>query len=321
MHIHIYAKWKAPPAAHNPSQPPECKSSRRPTSSHLDDIQSSLSPFKQQTQERLSKMISKPIWSLSRLAVRSRIPLSATLPARASPFLRSSPQACSQILSVQRHFSVGPVSRSAGETDSQLVDKLEAEISYEKDAESTEDPQWLKEFKADGTFQITDKPGSDEVTLTRKFGNEHIRIVFSCSDSETDEMNDELEEESEDDDKEAIGNCRIRTAISIMKPGKGGMVIDSSTDGASFDIENVSFYDDEKLALDETHESDWKRRGLYFGPTFIDLDEELQRSFAEFLEERAIGSELAAVVLDLADHKEQKEYVNWLDKMSKFIKA
>jgi len=266
-------------------------------------------------------MIAKPMFSLTRLAVRSRIPLSATLPARASPSLRSSPPAPSLVLTATRQFSVGPVSRSAGETDSQLVNKLEAEITYEKDAGSTDEPQWLKEFKADGTFKITDKPGSDEVILTRTFGNEKIRVAFSCSDSETDEMDEELEGEPEDDEKDAVGNCRIRTAISIMKPGKGGMVIDSSTDGATFDIDNVSFYDDEKLALDESSENDWKRRGLYFGPTFIDLDEELQQSFTDFLNERAIGSELAAIVLDLAEHKEQKEYVNWLDKMSKFIKA
>ncbi|KAH9462168.1 hypothetical protein H4Q26_017978 [Puccinia striiformis f. sp. tritici PST-130] len=266
-------------------------------------------------------MFSKPICSFSRLVVRSSVPLSAVLPARASHSLRSSPQASSLLFSAQRHFSVGPVSRSAGETDSKLVAKLKAEITYEEDAGSKDDPEWLKEFKADGTFEITDKLGSDEVVLTRKFGNENIRIAFSCSESDTNEMDEELEVEPEEDGKDAIEDCRIRTAISIMKPGHGGMVIDSSTDGSTFDIDNVSFYDDEKLALDESYENDWKRRGLYFGPTFIDLDEELQQSFNDFLEERAIGSELAAIVLDLAEHKEQKEYVNWLEKMSKFIKA
>ncbi|PLW12592.1 hypothetical protein PCANC_25323 [Puccinia coronata f. sp. avenae] len=268
-------------------------------------------------------MITKPIFSITRLAVRSRIPLSASLSTRASSVLvRSSPQASSlTILSAQRHFSAGRISRSAGETDAQLVNKLEAEITFEKEADSADEPEWLTGFKADGTFKIVDKPGSDEVILTRTFGNEKIRIAFSCSDAETDEMDEELEGGPEDEDKEALGNCRIRTAISIMKPQKGGMVIDCSTDGTTFDIDNVSFYEDEKLALDESHENDWKRRGLYFGPTFIDLDEELQHSFTEYLNERAIGSELASIVLSLADYKEQKEYVNWLNKMSAFIKA
>ncbi|KAI9621796.1 hypothetical protein H4Q26_015562 [Puccinia striiformis f. sp. tritici PST-130] len=188
--------------------------------------------------------------------------------------------------SAQRHFSVGPVSRSAGETDSKLVAKLKAEITYEEDAGSKMTPNGSKN--------------------SRPTAHSNIRIAFSCSESDTNEMDEELEVEPEEDGKDAIEDCRIRTAISIMKPGHGGMVIDSSTDGSTFDIDNVSFYDDEKLALDESYENDWKRRGLYFGPTFIDLDEELQQSFNDFLEERAIGSELAAIVLDLAEHKEQK---------------
>lgn len=275
---------------------------------------------------RKFKMISKSIVSLSRQVVRTHLPLSASwAPSRATSstsFRSSLSQPLSlQTLAARRNFSAGAVSRSAGETDAQLVNKLDAEISYEKEAGSTDEPQWLTAFKADGTFKIVDKTGSDEVILNRTFGNENIRIAFSCSDSETDDLGDELDVELEDGDKEPLSNCRIRTAISIMKPGKGGLVIDSTTDGTSFDIDNVSFYDDEKLALDESSENDWKRRGLYFGPTFVDLDEELQQSFNDFLNERAIGSELAAIVLDLAEHKEQKEYVNWLNKMSKFIKA
>ncbi|CAH7671911.1 mitochondrial glycoprotein [Phakopsora pachyrhizi] len=220
-----------------------------------------------------------------------------------------------------RSFSSSSAKFSAGQNDTELINKLEAEIDYEKEAGLATEPEWLKSFKADGTFKIKDEAGSDEIVLTRKFGNEDIRIAFSCSDFEREEADEEIELESEEGEKGATGSCRIRTAISIMKPGKGGMVIDSTTDGTGFDIDNISFYDDDKLALDESSENDWKRRGLYYGPTFVDLDDELQNSFTEFLNERAIGPELAVIVLDLAEHKEQKEYVTWLNKMSNFIKA
>jgi hypothetical protein len=33
-----------------------------------------------------------------------------------------------------------------------------------------------------------------------------------------------------------------------------------------FVVENVSFYNDTKLATELTAEADWKRRGLYIGP-------------------------------------------------------
>ncbi|EGG11860.1 uncharacterized protein MELLADRAFT_101606 [Melampsora larici-populina 98AG31] len=257
-------------------------------------------------------MFNKSLISLSRQVLKSK-PARFTNLYQASSF---APQ-----LNRPTYFSTTSFNRSAGQADTELIGRLESEIEYEKEVESTKEPTWLKTFKADQTFTINDVPGSDEVSLTRTFGNEKIRILFSCSDIERMDEDEEIELESEDVEKEQIQNTRVRTAISIVKTGKGGMVIDSTTDGLSFEIDNVSFYDDEHLALDESSENDWKRRGLYIGPTFLDLDEELQSGFTQFLEERGIGSELAMVVANLAEHKEQKEYVSWLSKMGQFIKA
>jgi complement component 1 Q subcomponent-binding protein len=36
-----------------------------------------------------------------------------------------------------------------------------------------------------------------------------------------------------------------------------------------FLIENISFYEDAKLSQELTAEADWKRRGLYIGPTVL----------------------------------------------------
>jgi complement component 1 Q subcomponent-binding protein, mitochondrial len=76
--------------------------------------------------------------------------------------------------------------------DLALSQKLAEEISYEREAAAQEagEPEFLKAFKAQGTWQVTsdvcagrytftdgasqvvENPGADEVTLTRKFGNE-----------------------------------------------------------------------------------------------------------------------------------------------------
>lgn len=45
---------------------------------------------------------------------------------------------------------------------------------------------------------------------------------------------DEIELEEFEGEKEQVPSSRVRTAVSIVKPGKGGMVIDASTDGLSF---------------------------------------------------------------------------------------
>ena len=46
----------------------------------------------------------------------------------------------------------------------------------------------------------------------------------------------------------------------------GALSIDAVCQEGGFVVENVSFYNDAKLATDLTAEADWKRRGLYIGP-------------------------------------------------------
>ena len=46
----------------------------------------------------------------------------------------------------------------------------------------------------------------------------------------------------------------------------GALSIDAVCQEGTFAVENVSFYNDSKLATDLTAEADWKRRGLYIGP-------------------------------------------------------
>lgn len=96
-----------------------------------------------------------------------------------------------------------------------------------------------------------------------------------------------------------------------------------------FIVDNISFYNDKKLATELTAEADWKRRGLYIGPQvsevecscryriylcidtlavcqFDTLDVSVQDEFDKFLEERGINESLAFFVPEYAEFKEQK---------------
>jgi complement component 1 Q subcomponent-binding protein, mitochondrial len=73
-----------------------------------------------------------------------------------------------------------------------------------------------------------------------------------------------------------------------------------------FVIDNVSFYPDSALATELSAEADWKRRGLYMGPKFSNLDETVQSDFDTFIEERGLNTNLALFIPDLAEWKEQK---------------
>jgi len=106
----------------------------------------------------------------------------------------------------------------------------------------------------------------------------------------------------------------------------------------TFTIESISFYDDAKLGTDLTADADWKRRGLYMGPSFDTLDVSLQDEFHSFLKERGIDDSVAHFIPQFAEYKEQKvrqfflfdlgnlelilcaqEYVRWLKKVQGFI--
>jgi len=59
----------------------------------------------------------------------------------------------------------------------------------------------------------------------------------------------------------------------ITKPSSSALEITATAQDGTFFIDNVSVIPSQTLAKEESAEADWKRRGLYSGPAFQDLDE------------------------------------------------
>ncbi|KAI0761310.1 mitochondrial glycoprotein [Trametes elegans] len=247
----------------------------------------------------------------SRTATRSVA--RSVLAARVAPALAS------------RTFSVSARRLGEGASDVALAQRLGEELKYEKEAETPGEPDFLKAFKAQGTWAIEDTPGLDEVTLTRKFGNEDIRLIFSIADIQNvDEPElDEGEEAAEEgEEAESVNSYPIRCSFSFTKAGApGALTIDAMCQEGTFVIDNISYYNDAKVGTELTAEADWKRRGFYLGPQFDTLDLSLQDEFDKFLQERGINQTLAYFVPEYAEHKEQKEYVSWLKNVKDFVEA
>jgi len=209
-----------------------------------------------------------------------------------------------------------------GTTDGDVSAKIAEELAYEKEAAIAEEPEFLKEFKTAGIWTLEDKPGNDEVTIHRKFGNEHIRLIFSIADLQNAEDNLEPPEGEEGSSEDTEGSYPLRCSLTVTKSSvPGALSIDAVCQEGAFIVENVSFYNDSKLATDLTAEADWKRRGLYIGPQFETLDLSLQEEFEKFLRERGINESLAFFVPEYAQYKEQKEYVEWLGQVKNFVDA
>lgn len=54
---------------------------------------------------------------------------------------------------------------------------------------------------------------------------------------------------------------------------------------------------------------------------YAELDDKLHEAFSGYLEERGINADLGDYLLQLADNKEQTEYVRWLKQVHKFVKS
>ena len=205
---------------------------------------------------------------------------------------------------------------SQATADSTLSAQLSNEIQFETENATPEEPEWVRVFKEEKIWSIEDKSGSDEIVLSRQFGNETIRVLFSISDLEQDESAGQV-----DEPVDQVPAYSVRMSVSIAKPDNGAMTIDCVSQNESILIDNISFYKDSKLATQLTADADWERRGLYIGPVFDHLDLDVQSEFQHYLAERGVDERLAMFVPEYAVYKEQKEYVKWLGSVKDFIEA
>ncbi|KAJ8081816.1 Mitochondrial acidic protein mam33 [Marasmius tenuissimus] len=258
---------------------------------------------------------------LSRAASTSTAALRSTSRISAASLSRAS------FTSSTRAFSVSARSFGQGATDSALLTKIAEELKYETENVPAETPEFLTAFKAQGVWEVEDSQYQDEVVLTRKFGNETLRLMFSIADirAEEDEaFNEEAAERNEDGeaehDEEILNSYPIRVSLTVTKPSApGSLSVDMLVQDGSFVTDNITFYRDSKIGTELSAEADWKRRGIYLGPQFDTLDVGLQEEFDKWLQERGINESIALFIPEYAEWKEQAEYVRWLEGVKGFI--
>ncbi|KAF6764386.1 regulatory protein suaprga1 [Ephemerocybe angulata] len=239
--------------------------------------------------------------------------------ARSAAVLR--PAATRQIAAATRTFSVSALRFGSGSTDVSLAQKLQQELEYETtENAASSTPEFVKELTSQGVWSVEDVPGQDEVALTRKFGQETIRLIFSIADIQSEP--EDLEAAEGEEAEQSTADYPIRVSVSITKANApGALNIDAVVQEGQFITENMSFYDDAKVGTELTAEADWKRRGMYIGPEFDTLDLGLQEEIDKFLQERGINESIALFIPEYAEFKEQNEYVKWLQKVKNFVEV
>ena len=188
--------------------------------------------------------------SALRIATRVNALLRAPLTAR-STLIKAPVSMSLRVPNAQRAFTLSVRRLGQGETDNDLRAGLQQEISYEREAAEAAggpdvDPEWLAQFRSEGVWNVEDKPGSDEIALTRSFGNEQIRVLFSVGEIDTAEPTEELDEDETDQmasgtEDEFEGSFPVRCAINITKTNHGSLNIDAQAQDGQFLIENITF--------------------------------------------------------------------------------
>lgn len=114
------------------------------------------------------------IRSVARSAPRAFTRLSLRQTARPSAFIKASSWSAAVQTQRASAFSSSAFRKSAaGETDAELVAKLESELQFEEEVKQNEQlPASVKDFIDNSPFELHDTPGKEEVKLTRKFGEE-----------------------------------------------------------------------------------------------------------------------------------------------------
>lgn len=149
-----------------------------------------------------------------------------------------------------------------------------------------------------------------------KGGNIKIAPEDRVAPADREDLADDESPPSNEDDEPSFP---ARVNVMIEKVGKGTLQIETTAQDGEIVIDNVYFFKDAELADAKTAELDWKRRNLYEGPPFGNLDEDLQVLLERYLDERGVNTALAMWVPEYIDFKEQREYLNWLSSKSRSV--
>eukprot|EP00906_Rhabdomonas_costata_P031698 RCo044732 len=159
-----------------------------------------------------------------------------------------------------------------------------------------------------GGFTMVDRDGYNLVMLKGTFGPDQVVVQFSVP--------PRLEFDL------PVNELQLNFDVLIKKPQRGVIEVRCKTCDQGYDIESVAFFEekDKKIAEEETAEADYQRDLRYGGPHLDDLEEDLQTSLGEFLQEKGITVELARFIQAfIKETKEPKEYARWVAGLLKFV--
>ncbi|ERN08055.1 uncharacterized protein At2g39795, mitochondrial [Amborella trichopoda] len=188
--------------------------------------------------------------------------------------------------------------------DEKLLKVIESEI---KCAEESDYHDQKDEIPDGFPFEIEDNPGQQTISLSRKYGDETIRVEVHMPDLVTGEGND-----SDDDGDDESKRANQSSLSLIVNVSKG--------DGLCLEFGCTAYPDEVTIdAMSVKEPGTTEDQIAYVGPDFADLDENLQKAFHKYLELRGIKGSTTNFLHEYMINKDSREYLNWLNNLKKFV--
>ncbi|KAJ8504365.1 hypothetical protein OPV22_005251 [Ensete ventricosum] len=184
-----------------------------------------------------------------------------------------------------------------------LLRILRTEIAYEVESRPPSRPA-----AAFRSFDVDDRPGEQWIKLRWSRGREEIKIEATMFDGAAPSTRSAASSEVAD---ARDARLHISLMVEVSKGDDSELALQFACSAWPDDVEVEKVFP--------------VRRGhaahrQYMGPDFKELDEEMQDTLLEYLEERGVNDELAGFLHGYMANKDRTELVRWLRNIETYVK-
>ncbi|KAK7817622.1 uncharacterized protein CFP56_042611 [Quercus suber] len=191
-----------------------------------------------------------------------------------------------------------------------------------------DDPEFseVEQIPSDFPFEIVDNPGLQTLTLKRKYQGEEIEVEVHMPDIFTGEKNDH-HDGNDNSEKPRLSILPLVVSVSKqIKPSRkyrlGFFPCRLEFGERRLEFSCISYPDEieiDSLVFKLPEISD--DENTYEGPSFVDLDKDLQKAFKRYLRIRGIKPRTFNFLHEYMINKHSKEDLIWMKKLKKFFEA
>lgn len=192
-----------------------------------------------------------------------------------------------------------------------LINCFTDEIKHEEQEYKPISEEEKKVFFKNSGFEFIESKTASKMELKKTAGDFNINVVYHARAPMPSQEEDKQQQQPQDPNNPESGNMTDFSVI-IQKTGKNsGFLVDAMVVDGQININHI-FISENIQDFYSKFSNGKQDPDAYNGPDFSTLDESLQNSFHEFLNELGLNDEAAAFIEVTSLDKDQYLYLNWL---------